>query len=483
MLDPDSTNVLQRRVLASLVDLGLIAVATALIWRTQWIQFTITARDPITNAMIPDADQAARINEIAASLHTSFEWRGSLVVLDQTGIVLTALFGIVMAMVTFVLLPANTGWSPGKRLLGLSVVDSDGRIPGLAAHLARSVVGVVDAIPFVVPGLLGWLLAKNDDFHRRLGDRVARTHVIDAKAGVRFIDPGMYARRNELRRRVVEPDADGNAMVPIEDRLATSATLERRSRRSDRRRPATRVDGILRDLVPTADLVAGPGRTRGIEALHRRRRSEQPCPDAPALLGRPMLGSPESESDHPTAKVPRPSHRLPALDSASPVAAHPVAESAAAEPTVAAPPSADDAAMTRPLVEREPMPGDESPVGRGRPDPERFDDDWDRPVPEPAPVWKPGRPGPQAVAGREPVRDFFDSTSLGSSSATGTTARAAVPDSAVATADPEPESVRSGSPENGTVWNDEWKAWLFWDPTGQRWLRHDTETDRWIPIG
>ena len=35
MLDPDSTNVLQRRVLASLVDLGLIAVATALIWRTQ----------------------------------------------------------------------------------------------------------------------------------------------------------------------------------------------------------------------------------------------------------------------------------------------------------------------------------------------------------------------------------------------------------------------------------------------------------------
>ncbi len=482
MLDPDSTNVLQRRVLASLVDLGLIAVATALIWRTQWIQFTITARDPITNAMIPDADQAARINEIAASLHTSFEWRGSLVVLDQTGIVLTALFGIVMAMVTFVLLPANTGWSPGKRLLGLSVVDSDGRIPGLAAHLARSVVGVVDAIPFVVPGLLGWLLAKNDDFHRRLGDRVARTHVIDAKAGVRFIDPGMYARRNELRRRVVEPDADGNAMVPIEDRLATSATLG-----------AAPGDPIAADPQPVStesSVISFPPPTSSpvpAEPAASRPSTVDAVPSSraqmPPLFSVSTLGSPESESDHPTAKVPRPSHRLPALDSASPVAAHPVAESAAAEPTVAAPPSADDTAMTRPLVEREPMPGDESPVGRGRPDPERFDDDWDRPVPEPAPVWKPGRPGPQAVAGREPVRDFFDSTSLGSSSATGTTARAAVPDSAVATADPEPESVRSGSPENGTVWNDEWKAWLFWDPTGQRWLRHDTETDRWIPIG
>ncbi len=316
MLDPDSTNVLQRRVLASLVDLGLIAVSTALIWRTQWIRFEISARDPITNDMIPNADQAARINEIAASLHTSFEWRGSLVVLDQTGLVLTALFGLVMALVTFVLLPANTGWSPGKRLLGLSVVDREGKLPSLSAHLARSVAGLLDAIPFVVPGLLGWMLARNDDFHRRIGDRIAKTHVIDAKAGVRFIDPGVYARRNELRRRVVEPDTDGNAMVPIEDRLAIPAATTDPAQLE----PPAEV-GFVEGPLPAAS--SGPSGVFDLDVpvdtvMAPVEPTVPPSPmidaGAPARQGSPLfaiseLGPPDPAGERPVIKVPRPSHR------------------------------------------------------------------------------------------------------------------------------------------------------------------------------
>ncbi len=225
MLDPDLTNVLKRRIVASLIDVGIAAFVTLGVWRSQLIAFPISSRDMITDLPIWSAEQQARRDAIAESLNTSFTWGNTEYAIDQTGIVLTALCGIVMFLLLFVLLPANTGWSPGKKLLGLGVVDDEGNNPSIPAYLIRSAVGVVDVLPVIVPGLAGWLLARSDDFHRRLGDRVAGTYVIDSNVGARFIDASVYARRNELRRAATathEPVGDDDEMVQIGDRLGGS---------------------------------------------------------------------------------------------------------------------------------------------------------------------------------------------------------------------------------------------------------------------
>ena len=71
---------------------------------------------------------------------------------------------------------ARTGWTPGKRLLGLQVLREDGTAVGLREALLRSVLRFVDMLP-VAHGV-GLLAATLDGRMRRLGDRLAGTVVV-----------------------------------------------------------------------------------------------------------------------------------------------------------------------------------------------------------------------------------------------------------------------------------------------------------------
>jgi uncharacterized RDD family membrane protein YckC len=76
------------------------------------------------------------------------------------------------------------GATPGKRLLGLTVVLTDGRPVGMSQSLLRNLMRAVDFAPlFYVAGLASMLASR--DF-QRLGDRVAGTlvtHVREPRLG------------------------------------------------------------------------------------------------------------------------------------------------------------------------------------------------------------------------------------------------------------------------------------------------------------
>jgi uncharacterized RDD family membrane protein YckC len=70
----------------------------------------------------------------------------------------------------------HDGRTPGKRLLGLRVVDGRGLPIGLAQSFVRTVVRVLDTLPLLYG--LGGLVCQADRHRRRLGDLVADTLVI-----------------------------------------------------------------------------------------------------------------------------------------------------------------------------------------------------------------------------------------------------------------------------------------------------------------
>lgn len=77
----------------------------------------------------------------------------------------------------FVLLEGLVGATVGKLALGLRVRTEDGRPINLQQSLIRNLMRVVDTFPYVIPYLLGYIVAMNNDKRQRLGDKVAHTLV------------------------------------------------------------------------------------------------------------------------------------------------------------------------------------------------------------------------------------------------------------------------------------------------------------------
>jgi hypothetical protein len=70
----------------------------------------------------------------------------------------------------------NQGRSPGKQLLGLQVIHSDGTPIGWPASLTRNLLRFVDLLPFAY--CLGMLSILNSARFQRLGDLAAGTLVV-----------------------------------------------------------------------------------------------------------------------------------------------------------------------------------------------------------------------------------------------------------------------------------------------------------------
>lgn len=77
-----------------------------------------------------------------------------------------------------VILQGTRGYTPGKLLCGLRVVDADGRPCGPQRALRRSLLWLVDGFPYVLPAT-AFGAAMSDRHGQRVGDRFAGTYVID----------------------------------------------------------------------------------------------------------------------------------------------------------------------------------------------------------------------------------------------------------------------------------------------------------------
>ena len=75
-----------------------------------------------------------------------------------------------------ILMEAYVGWTIGKRILGMRVVDGSGKKIGLSKSIIRNILRLVDGLPaFNVLGIVLIAISKRE---QRFGDRIAKTYVV-----------------------------------------------------------------------------------------------------------------------------------------------------------------------------------------------------------------------------------------------------------------------------------------------------------------
>ena len=73
---------------------------------------------------------------------------------------------------------AYVGWTVGKRILGMRVVDGTGNKIGFSKSLLRNLLRLVDGIPAL--NILGIILIIASPEGQRFGDRIAKTFVTES---------------------------------------------------------------------------------------------------------------------------------------------------------------------------------------------------------------------------------------------------------------------------------------------------------------
>ena len=166
----DPTAVVGRRIGAFLID-GLIGVT--LIFAFALATFTNTELGDSLTAEL----QCEVINEFSNDL--CIQAGTTVYVGTENEAAIITLIWLAWVLISTMILPGITGWSPGKLLTGIRVVKADTfEKAGLGANILRGVLWVVDAFPYIAPIVGGALLASKD--RRRVGDRAANTLVVRA---------------------------------------------------------------------------------------------------------------------------------------------------------------------------------------------------------------------------------------------------------------------------------------------------------------
>lgn len=81
----------------------------------------------------------------------------------------------------YVIFEGTLGATPGKLVIGLRVVKTDGSKCGISSSIIRNVLRIVDSLPFLY--LLGIVLIVSSKSKQRLGDRLAGTMVVKRGGG------------------------------------------------------------------------------------------------------------------------------------------------------------------------------------------------------------------------------------------------------------------------------------------------------------
>ena len=93
---------------------------------------------------------------------------------DNSGGIFFALF-VGINLFQFLILQGLTGWTAGKWLFGIRVVDAHGRPPGILAAIKRSI-----PLLFEWTTLIAVVAIWRDPHGQRIGDRWANTYVARA---------------------------------------------------------------------------------------------------------------------------------------------------------------------------------------------------------------------------------------------------------------------------------------------------------------
>jgi uncharacterized RDD family membrane protein YckC len=97
-------------------------------------------------------------------------------VLSEMGSLILIFVGLIGTFVYGFLLEGLYGYTPGKRLLGLVVIKSDGSNCTVGASVVRNLLWIVDSLP--TANLLAMVLILLTDDNQRVGDLLADTVVV-----------------------------------------------------------------------------------------------------------------------------------------------------------------------------------------------------------------------------------------------------------------------------------------------------------------
>lgn len=88
---------------------------------------------------------------------------------------------VIIAFLYFTILEGRNGQTVGKMVLKIKVVkQADNTSISYGEAAVRTILRIIDLIPFIAPYLLAAVLIWSSESKQRLGDRAARTVVVQS---------------------------------------------------------------------------------------------------------------------------------------------------------------------------------------------------------------------------------------------------------------------------------------------------------------
>jgi len=172
-LGPDPTNVRGRRIGAVFIDFAILLIPSVL----------------IAFAFLEKRTDVTSCNQVVASLKSCLTAGGDVYVATGGRVFAWQAVSALLGVAYYVLWQGSTGWTPGKRMVGVRVVDASGAVCGTPRALVRYLPLLVPALIPAVGPLLGGLIALAEFIlilahrrHQRMGDLFAKTFVVRQEA-------------------------------------------------------------------------------------------------------------------------------------------------------------------------------------------------------------------------------------------------------------------------------------------------------------
>jgi len=159
----DPTDVVGRRIFAFILDTILITAIVVIVAALVAKRYT----NAPSGSCVTLREQSTGVTCVQIGSH----------VYSVSGARMSLLWfaGLASAFLDFVVLPGVTGASIGKLMLGLRTVDANGALCGFGKAFGRTILLIVDLF-----FLIGLFIMIGSRPHKRIGDNVAGTFVVDA---------------------------------------------------------------------------------------------------------------------------------------------------------------------------------------------------------------------------------------------------------------------------------------------------------------
>ena len=172
-LSSDPTDVRGRRIGAVFIDFAILLIPSVV----------------IAFAFLEKRTDVTECSRVVASLKTCLTVGDNVYVATGGRALAWQVVSALLGVAYYVLLQGRTGWTLGKRLVGVRVVDATGAVCGSSRAFVRYLPLLVPALIPAIGPFLGGLIALVEFIlilahrrHQRMGDLFAKTFVVRQEA-------------------------------------------------------------------------------------------------------------------------------------------------------------------------------------------------------------------------------------------------------------------------------------------------------------